>query len=515
VIIGDQHQGITSSIPEAFLDAQQQFCDWHAVNSMVTKMGRVGISSDLIKTTKDTNKQEIPGLRRKAWDYIKSRTEESLTDARETLKNNARAATERPDKKEEFPQYIDNEWVHKEKKVVHHYTRKYANLGSTASQRGESYHNTVREITNGQLSLEDAVKRLTQKSLSSLKDIDTDEASSYGAYSRLAQSSVFIDLRMKVSRRALEMVEKEWSAMSQLMVAGQDIVVDLNGCECEILLRFGIACRHHLRRAFLDNIPIPKTLLHPRWWLNGPDITSTNWRPFYPVDEPVMRPIEAAPVALQLSQIYSQLQTEERRRFGAQMSQVTANIERFQAEQAANLLRIGQGHLAMQALPPGHPGYAPSRAIVRRNAHGRADERALIGPEIMERQDRLRRQEELRQERLNQPLPQQSPQQQQGRQSPETQVPATPPHQTRMPIRTPTTAERPRERRPPSPDSPSPPLSPSTLPVSTAPPRLGLGRGKRQRRKTARYEAAQAQGFIQESQERFRRQGGQDSEDSE
>ena len=39
VIIGDQHQGITSSIPEVFPDAQQQFCDWHAVNSMVTKMG--------------------------------------------------------------------------------------------------------------------------------------------------------------------------------------------------------------------------------------------------------------------------------------------------------------------------------------------------------------------------------------------------------------------------------------------------------------------------------------------
>jgi hypothetical protein len=93
------------------------------------------------------------------------------------------------------------------------------------------------------------------------------------------------------------------------------------------------------------------------------------------------------------------------------MSQVAANIERFQVEQAANLLRIGQGHLAMQALPPGHPGYAPNRSIVRRNAHGRADERALIGPEIMERQGRQRRQEELRQERLNRPPSQQIPQQ--------------------------------------------------------------------------------------------------------
>ena len=142
----------------------------------------------------------------------------------------------------------------------------------------------------------------------------------------------------------------------------------------------------------------------------------------------------------------------------------------------------------------------PDRPIMRRIA-GLASSlylaRSLIRPEILEREERQRRQEELRQERLNQPLPQQP-------QSPETQVPATPPRQARtLPTRTPTTAERPRLRRSPSPTS-SP--SPTALPVSTAPPRLGLGRGKRQRHKTARYEAGQAQGFIHESQERLRRQ---------
>ena len=144
---------------------------------------------------------------------------------------------------------------------------------------------------------------------------------------------------------------------------------------------------------------------------------------------------------------------------------------------------------------------------MRRNTHGRVNERALIGPEILERQERQRRQEELRQERLNAPRPLES------QSDPDTitiMIPATPPRQSTLPIWTPTTAERPRPRRSPSPES-SP--SPTGLPTSTAPARIELGRGKRARHKTAKYAEGQAQGGIHESQERLRRE--QDSQNSE
>lgn len=54
----------------------------------------------------------------------------------------------------------------------------YANLGSTASQRGESYHPVVRKITNGQLSFEDSGKRLAVTVLPILKDLTAHEYSS-------------------------------------------------------------------------------------------------------------------------------------------------------------------------------------------------------------------------------------------------------------------------------------------------------------------------------------------------
>ena len=176
----------------------------------------------------------------------------------------------------------------------------------------------------------------------------------------------------------------------------------------------------------------------------------------------------------------------------------------------SNLLRIGQSHLTTQAIPIEHIGYTHSRATIKRKAHGRTDKRALIGPEIIERQDRQQRQEVLRQQRL-----------QRIQDSPESEVrgATTPPRTTtpppqhtppsaQLPIRTPTTAERPRPRR-----SPSPEASPAANipPASTAP--AQLGRGKRQRQKTSKYAEGQRQGEIQESQERLRRAAAAEMED--
>ena len=78
-----------------------------------------------------------------------------------------------------------------EQKTMAFSTRKYANFGATASQIGESYYIVMREITNVQLSLEDAAKRLASKVLSVIKDIDLDEAASIRDYPRLAQGKVF------------------------------------------------------------------------------------------------------------------------------------------------------------------------------------------------------------------------------------------------------------------------------------------------------------------------------------
>ena len=79
---------------------------------------------------------------------------------------------------------------------------KSANLGSTSSQRSESYHPVLRQITNAQLSLEDSARNLCRKITSILKDLSTDEQNSMRKYPRLAQSYIFhlYDIRLLLMR---------------------------------------------------------------------------------------------------------------------------------------------------------------------------------------------------------------------------------------------------------------------------------------------------------------------------
>ena len=42
-----------------------------------------------------------------------------------------------------------------------------------------------------------------------------------------------------------------------------------------------LAWKHHLLQAYQTGQPLPRSLLHPRWWLDGPAITAVDWQPTY------------------------------------------------------------------------------------------------------------------------------------------------------------------------------------------------------------------------------------------
>jgi hypothetical protein len=92
---------------------------------------------------------------------------------------------------------------------------------------------------------------------------------------------------VSITNYSLRKIEKEWRGLKLTLQANRDS--DLVGkCQCELILRFGLPYKHHLRRAYLEGIPILKSLVHPRWWLDGPATRQANWQPRYTDEEPVV-----------------------------------------------------------------------------------------------------------------------------------------------------------------------------------------------------------------------------------
>jgi hypothetical protein len=99
--------------------------------------------------------------------------------------------------------------------MIYYYIYSYANLGSTSSQRSESYHPVIYKITNDQLSFEELSKRLIVIVLSILKDLSTFKHRSMRAYNRRVQFNytAFRNLAYTISNFTLKKIEAEWNNM--------------------------------------------------------------------------------------------------------------------------------------------------------------------------------------------------------------------------------------------------------------------------------------------------------------
>jgi hypothetical protein len=202
--------------------------------------------------------------------YIKSATSQELEDNRQLLINKLKPAEKK---------YIREIWLPKEHRVVYYYTNKYMNLGCHSSSRSESYHPVLRMMTNGQLSLEQSAKRLADTVISILKALDLNEDSSERDRPRILHRdrAAFRFLFDEISLFALNKLTNEWEFVKE--IAANQGNLDTEPCHCQLLLRWYLPCRHSLLSLAMSGQPIPKSMVHPRWWIKSPAIRFNNWRP--------------------------------------------------------------------------------------------------------------------------------------------------------------------------------------------------------------------------------------------
>jgi hypothetical protein len=137
----------------------------------------------------------------------------------------------------------------------------------------------MREITSGLLSLEESARRLSRTCLQRLQMLELNEVQPGIKALRILATDRSSFLIGNVSKLALKLVQEEWVKLPDLVANIDEIV--LGSCHCELLIRYGLPCKHHLLQAYRTGQPLPRSLLHPRWWLDGPAITAVDWQPTY------------------------------------------------------------------------------------------------------------------------------------------------------------------------------------------------------------------------------------------
>ena len=361
VILSDQAPGMISSLPNHLPTTTLQFCDWHVQQNIKARLlkGRY---------TKDEREQVI----KQFWQYCKAETAEQVTQQRFELT----ALLARSD-----VDYVLHTWGPKERQFLRLYTKEYPNLGCFANQRCESLHPSMKEILNPQLSLAEATRRLNTTIRQKIRALAAEEAESGNKMPRTLDRQAFDQLIDTISNYAVELIASEWEATKE-EVDRNILTSSASSCTCELFLRFGLPCRHYLQDIYRNQIPIPRSLCHPRWWLFGPVIKFSNWKPTFnttilPISPPRNQITQSAQRIIDLR---DNLQGEAKARVDQAILQANAQIMSL-AQQAQEEAR----------LPTSLPEKVKKSGWRRDfKKHDKTTRRAMTAVETMEQNERQR-----------------------------------------------------------------------------------------------------------------------------
>jgi len=479
VVLADQAAGLIASMPKAMPRSKLQHCGWHIAQNIKKRLAE-----------KRYLAEERKAIMNLVWFYIQSSSDAELDENRTALLESVRNSEQA---------YIRQHWCPRESQFIYNFTKNDPNLGCNSTQRAESTHPVTKTLLNHQLSLAEASSRLAKEIRMQLKDLDEEESKSYGSTPRTLDLRAFSAVIGQVTEWAINRVAEDWEACKQAIGTGIDRQLASEQCECELLLRFSLPCKHHLLHACATGIPIPRSLFHPRWWLNGPPISEafTPWKPQYSTSVSVsatsQRLNDLTATGLQVLTVRDTLTGLAKARFDNQLFKTNKALLEF-ADQVA------QDDLLPTRLPDKvkKPKWAKPR-----KPHGKASGRSFTGAEAAEMAaDKAEKSSKIPDRR---PTREDSPESSDG----EVIVPATPPRPARLAGEsqggnTITLALRTPERLRLGPDL-APRVTPPgetepawQLPASTAPPSLGQAEAglKRKRQGTIRYKEGREDGYI-------------------
>jgi hypothetical protein len=279
-----------------------------------------------------------------------------------------------------------------------------------------------------------------------------------------------------------------------------DLERDYDSCSCSEREQFCLPCVHILTPFLRDQLEfIPLSLIHPRWRLKPRFsdewfIAPADWQPSYSL-RVLLSPKKVNTQAnfLELMRVRDSLPEQERALYDNQVNAMLAALQ-----------RAGEQKAERAAIPIAQPEAIPKK-VFQRKRKATMNSRAMTTNEIAEAAQVQQQRAAEREIRITakdaavlQQRQQQSGQEEEHLTSKSESGSGSELKSEQEEDSTPTSAQ-PQPQPPPTPSPPPPPQAtsppaPSPLPPpSTAP---AASRAGRVQRPTARYEAAQAQGYI-------------------
>ncbi len=245
-------------------DCFLQLCNWHAAEAIKKRLTREGYPLHMRKPLADL-----------VWKWIQSKT---LDD----LERNRGVLLDQLHQKEQ--NYLTNFYQRQEYQFVMAYTKQLPNLGCNSTQRGESVHPLVKSVTNRHTPIGQSVEKIAEEVDETIYtyEYELERQKRNNPRSIDASRSFFKGILGHVTHQAIELVHAELIAAKNWCFDVEDKVSPApqgNTCQeaCHLPKRYGLPCKCWLYRCVVEQIPIPLSLWHPRWFVTAPEVV-VDWQ---------------------------------------------------------------------------------------------------------------------------------------------------------------------------------------------------------------------------------------------
>ena len=252
---------LTAEVDKAGNDCILQLCNWHAAEAIKKRLTKAGYPAEAKKP-----------LASAVWTWINSPTVSDIAINRQTL-------CEKLHIKES--DYVSTFYVRQEHQFITAHTRLLPNLGCRSTQRGESMHPIIKRVTNRHTQIGTSVQKIAEE----VEDLVLTYTSQLNDQKRGLPSSIdgsreaFSEISRYITHQAIDLLIVQWNAAKTWFFDAEDDLIDAppeGRCSyaCDLPRQFGLPCKCWLYHICRRDIPIPISLIHPRWLFKAPEVVA-------------------------------------------------------------------------------------------------------------------------------------------------------------------------------------------------------------------------------------------------